>query len=258
MQELDLTPLTGEVVSVFLLVLTRTTAWVLVVPLFAKGTPSVARLGVSVGIALFVTPLLTSRAQVPTGNGDFAVAVLGQVGIGLGLGLLTALVLSAVEVVGSLADYASGFSYGQLLDPVSGASSAAFARLTSLTFLALLLVTDGYRTVFAGFIASFRALPVDHVPTLASGAGALLGAALTGVFLAALQIGAPLLGVLFLTEVALAMANRFVPQANALAVGLPIKAMVAMAAAGTMLALLPGHVAGLVEPAVRLGGEVLR
>ena len=254
---LDL-PLTADALSVFLLVLARTTAWAGVVPLFAtRGVPPVARLALAFGLAVFLTPLLPA-VTVPEGTAQYALAVGGQVAVGLALGLLTALVLAAVDVAGGLVDYASGFSYGAMLDPVNGAQSAAFARLMSITFLALLLVTDGYQTIFAGFLASFRALPVDHAPSLADGAGPLLGAALSGVFVAALQIGAPLLGVLFLTEVALAMAGRFVPQANAITVGLPIKSLVAMTAAGAMLAMLPAQIPGLVEPAARLGGQVLR
>lgn len=251
-------PVSADTLSVFLLVLMRTTSWAVVVPLLTpRGIPPVARLGLAVGLAVFLTPIVPA-ATVPQDIFGFLTAGIGQVAIGLALGLLTAIVLSAVEVAGSLADYASGFSYGAILDPVNGAQSAAFARLTSITFMALLFVTDGYQSIVAGFVGSFRALPVDHVPTLSTGAASLLGDALSGVFVTALQIGAPLLGVLFLTEVALALASRFVPQANALVVGLPVKSLVAMSAAGAMLALLPARVPGLVDPAVRLGGMVLR
>ncbi len=52
----------------------------------------------------------------------------------------------------------------------------------------------------------------------------------------ALQIAAPLLGVLFLTDVALGLATRFVPQANALSLALPVKTLVALVAAGATLA----------------------
>lgn len=257
-QVLDL-PVTEQALSVFLLVMARTTAWVTVVPLFApKGNPVVVKVGLAVALSLFLTPLLAPTVQVPTSTAAFALSVAGQIAVGLALGLLTALVLAAVDVAGGLADYASGFSYGAILDPVSGAQSAAFARLTSVTFMALLMVTEGYRTIFAGFVTSFRSLPVDHAPSLAAGTADVLGGALSGIFVAALQIGAPLLGVLFLTEVALAICSRFVPQANAMTVGLPVKSLVSMAAAGTMLALLPGHVLSIVEPAVRIGGQVLR
>ena len=250
---------TEQMLSVFLLVLARTSAWVAVVPLFTpKGIPGLAKIGLATGLSLFLTPLLSGDIDVPAATSGYALSVAGQVGVGLVLGFLTQLVFAAVDVAGGLADYASGFSYGAMIDPVSGAQSAAFARLTTVTFMALLMVTEGYRTIFAGFVSSFRALPVDHLPSLSAGTAQVLGNALSGVFVAALQIGAPLLGVLFLTEVALAMAGRFVPQAHAVSVGLPVKALVAMSACGTMLALLPGHVPGLVEPAVRIGGQVLR
>lgn len=251
--------LTSDLLSVFLLVLARTSAWVAVTPLFSpKGIPGLAKIGLAAGLSLFLTPLLAGDIDVPQATGAYALAVAAQVAVGLVLGFLTVLVFTAVDVAGGLADYASGFSYGAMLDPVSGAQSAAFARLTTVTFMALLMATEGYRTIFAGFVSSFRALPVDHLPSLSADAGHVLGAAMSGVFVAALQIGAPLLGVLFLTEVALAMASRFVPQANAVSVGLPVKALVALSATGTMLALLPAQLPGLVEPAVRLGGQVLR
>lgn len=252
-------PVDLHTVSVFLLVLARTASWAMTAPLFgSKGLAPIGRLAVAVSLAAFLTPLQRD-VTVPTELGGFIGAALAQVAVGLALGFLLAFVFSAVEMAGSLADYASGFSYGALLDPVSGSQSAAFSRLTTVAFLALLFVTDGYQSVIAGFAGSFAALPVDALPRLAdSGAAALLGSALTGTMVAALEIGAPLLGVLFLTEAALAIASRFVPQANAIAVGLPVKALVALGTAGAMLAMLPPHLEGLVDSGLRLGGQVIR
>jgi flagellar biosynthetic protein FliR len=78
------------------------------------------------------------------------------------------------------------------------------------------------------------------------------------VLVAALEVAAPLLGVLFLTDVALGFAARFVPQANALSLAMPLKTLVALTAAGATLALFPAHAASLLDPAIRLPGEVLR
>ena len=63
---------------------------------------------------------------------------------------------------------------------------------------------------------------------------------------------------LFLTDVALGFAARFVPQANAMTLALPVKTLVALTAAGATLALLPAHLDRLLEPAVRLPVEVVR
>ena len=76
--------------------------------------------------------------------------------------------------------------------------------------------------------------------------------------LSAFEVAAPLLGVLFLTDVALGFAARFVPQANAMSLAMPVKTLVALTAAGATLALLPAHAAQLLDPSLQLPFEVLR
>lgn len=245
-------------VTAFLLVLTRTTAWILTAPVFsARGVSSLGRLGVGVALALFLTPVLP-RDDVPTDLPGFAAAALGSAVLGIALGFLTALLFAAFEVAGTLVDLSGGFAFSSVLDPLSGSPAAAFARLFTLCFGAVFFVTDAYRTVVTGFVASFGALPLGHVPSLGEDAAATVAHAVTQVLASAILIAAPLLGVLFLTDMALGIAARFVPQANALALALPVKSLVALAAAGATLALLPAHAASLLEPALRLPGAVLR
>ena len=244
--------------TTFLLVLARTTAWVLSAPvLSARGVASPGRLALSLALSIFLTPLLQDQ-ELPTTLTAFAAAALAQVGIGLALGLLTSLLFAAFEVAGTLADLSSGFSFASIVDPLSGQPAAAFSRLFAMTFGAVLFASGAYTTVLQGLVHSFRALPLARLPQLSDDAPAVLGSAVTHVMASAISVGAPLLGVLFLTDVALSMASRFVPSANALATALPVKTLVALTAGGAALALLPGHVAGLVEPASTLPYEVLR
>jgi flagellar biosynthetic protein FliR len=254
----DQLPVSGATISLFLLVLARTGAWVVTAPvLSARGASPVGRLAAAVALAVFVTPLLSGTA-VPQSLPAYATAALAQVAVGLGLGLLTGLLFSAFEVAGSLADVSGGFSYAQVVDPLSGNATAAFSRLFTLCFSAIFFVSDAYQVVLGGFVTSFHGIPLSHLPSLSSGTAAALGHAATQVLVAALEVAAPLLGVLFLTDVALGLAARFVPQANAMALAMPVKTLVALAAAGATLALLPAHAAQLLDPALRLPGQVLR
>ncbi len=251
-------PVSAATISVFLLVLARTGAWVMTAPVIsARGMSPIGRLAAAVALALFVTPLMVDSA-VPQQLPAFLTAVLAQVAIGLVLGLLTNLLFAAFEVAGSLADLSGGFSYAQIVDPLSGQPAAAFSRLFTVCFSALFFVTDAYQVVLGGFIDSFKGLPLDHLPSLSAGTAGVLGHAATRVMLSALEIAAPLLGVLFLTDVALGLAARFVPQANAMALAMPVKTLVALTAAGATLALLPAHAARLLDPAMQLPFEVLR
>ena len=225
--------------------------------LSATGVSSVGRLGLAVALAVFITPM-TPAGQVPQDFAPFLVAAAGQVAVGLALGLLTNLLFAAFEVAGTIADLAGGFSYASIVDPLSGQPAAVLSRLFALSFSAVFFASDAYQVVVGGFVRSFQAIPLDHFPTLSAGAAATLGHAATQILLSALEVAAPLLGVLFLTDAALGVAARFVPQANAMALALPVKTLVALSAAGATLALLPAHAAGLLDPSMRLPFAVLR
>jgi flagellar biosynthetic protein FliR len=251
-------PFSAATISLFLLVLARTGAWVVAAPvLSAKGMSAIGRLSVAVALAVFVTPLM-GTAHVPTDLPAYATSVAGQVAIGLVLGWLTSLLFNAFEVAGSLADLSGGFSYAQIVDPLSGQPAAAFSRLFTVCFSAIFFVSDAYQAVIGGFVQSFKGIPLGHLPALSIGAAGTLGHAVTLMLLSALEVAAPLLGVLFLTDVALGFAARFVPQANAMALAMPVKTLVALTAAGATLALLPSHAASLLDPSLRLPFEVFR
>jgi flagellar biosynthetic protein FliR len=244
-------PLPTGTLTAFVLVLVRTSAWVVAAPLFGlRGIAPVARLAMAVALAVFLTPLVPADT-VPDDAAGFAVTAVVQALTGLALGWLAGLLLAAVEMAGALADLSSGLSYGAQVDPVNGAQSSAFGRLGTLMASALLFATDGAAIVVAGFVRSFDALPLSVTPELADGGPAVLGHALSGATLAAVEIAAPLLGVMFLTDVGLALVARFVPQANVLAVGISLKALAAFTALGTVLTLLPMQLENLHRPVER-------
>jgi flagellar biosynthetic protein FliR len=64
-------------------------------------------------------------------------------------------------------------------------------------------------------------------------------------FVAALEIAAPVLAVLFLAELALGLIGRAVPSLNVFAMSFPIKILLTLAVAGLALSLLPGAVTKL-------------
>lgn len=249
----------SDTLVVFLLVLARTTAWAGTAPLVgSRGIPAIARLAVGVALAVFFTPLVAHQTALPSGTLDLASLIAAQTVFGLVLGWLTNLWLTAMEMAGTLVDFQSGFSTGALYDPVSGAQSAAFSRLANMTAMAILFATGGYGAIIEGFGRSFAAVPLDVMPHLAHGAVFGIAHVITGTMLAALEIAAPLLGVLFLTEVVIAVASRLAPAASPMAYAMSVKALVALAAGGTLLAVLPEKTAALLGPAVQLGGQILR
>ena len=158
-------PVDASMLLAFLLVLSRTASWAMTTPMLStKGMSAVARLGFAIPLSVFVA-MLAPPGQVPTDLPGFVGQALVQVGVGLALGFLTGLLFAAVEIAGTLADYSSGFSFGAILDPISGAQSAGFARLNSAVFLALLVATNSHLAIVKRLRRSpSRSIPVGTVP----------------------------------------------------------------------------------------------
>jgi flagellar biosynthetic protein FliR len=246
----------AAVVEAFLLALARSSAWVMSMPLLgSRGVSAAGRLAVAIGLALFLAEPVARSAEMPTTALGLAAGALLQVGVGLLLGFLVSLAVSAFRVSGVLIDYMSGFGSSALFDPVSGNLSAVFARFTEAAFTLLLFVTPAWHGLVRGFLTSFEALPVGTAPHVDQDSVDVVASTIGTMLMAAVQIGAPVLGALFLTEAALALAARFVPQANVFLVGLPLKALVAFSTMGSLLIFYPHYVDRLVDLGVELGGR---
>jgi flagellar biosynthetic protein FliR len=187
--------------------------------------------------------------QVPSDVGGYAAAALAQALMGLAMGFLTGLLLSAIEMAGSLADLSSGFSFGAQLDPINNTESAVFARMLNMAGLALLAATDGLSTIVAGFVRSFTTVPVGAIPRLNIAGAAGIGHLVSQSMVTAAEIAGPILGALFVTDAGLGLVARIVPQSNILSVAFSIKALVAFGTIGTVLLMLPAQLEALVGPA---------
>ena len=72
------------------------------------------------------------------------------------------------------------------------------------------------------------------------------------LFVSAIQIAGPIIGVMFLTDVAFGLLNRVAPALNAFGLGFPMKIFLVLALAGTAVAVLPRALDTLMDRAVSL------
>jgi flagellar biosynthetic protein FliR len=233
----------------FLLALARSGAWALVAPPFA--TPMIP-VRVRVGFAVAISFLVANDVPTPPAvdSPAFLAAIVMQVALGLALGFLVYLVIAAVEAAGHILDVVGGFGMAQLYDPFTSSTSAPLGRLYQLLVMVLLFVLNGHVRIVRGFLASFRALPLDAVTSpallrlLTEGMGTFL--------VAALQIALPIAAALFLADVALALVSRAAPRIDVLVLGLGTKALIILLITGLTLPLIPHALQLLVERAAHL------
>ncbi len=226
----------------------RIVAFLVVAPPFSyRGIPARVRAMLAIGLALAVSPRVAE--DYTTGStGQYVGALVLELVTGAALGFLVLVVFSAVQSAGALIDLFGGFSLAQGFDPQSMVNGAQFARLFQLTALTLLFTSDGYQLIIGGLVRTFSALPLGGALDLAEPAEALTGA-VTGLFLASVQIAGPLIVVLFLADVGLGLLTRVAPALNAFALGFPLKIFITLSLGGVVFVALPRVVATLADEA---------
>ncbi|WP_043443310.1 flagellar biosynthetic protein FliR [Arthrobacter sp. L77] len=229
----------------------RIVAFLVIAPPFSyRGIPARVKAMLAVGLALAVSPTVEAGYETG-GTGQYIGALVLELVVGAALGFLVLVVFSAIQSAGSLIDLFGGFSLAQGFDPQSMVNGAQFTRLFQLTALTLLFTSDGYQLIIGGLVRTFDALPLGGGLDLAEPAEALTGA-VTGLFLAAVQIAGPLIVVLFLADVGLGLLTRVAPALNAFALGFPLKIFITLSLGGVVFIALPRVVSTLADNAAEL------
>ncbi|HET7488837.1 MAG TPA: flagellar biosynthetic protein FliR [Acidimicrobiales bacterium] len=241
----------------FVLVLVRASAWLVTAPPFAgRMVPARVKVGLAAAMAVALGPRIAQGATVPVDTAPLIGAVVTQVVVGVALGFVAQLVLSAVQAAGGFIDLFGGFTVTAAFDPLSTNHSAVLGRAYQLLAVTLLFAVNGHLVLMQGFLRSFDAVPVSGIHL--GGLATVLTRDLALLFVAALEIAAPLLAALFLADVALGLLTRAAPQLNAIMLAFPLKVLLTLALLGFALPLLPGAVHGLLDRVSESTAAVLR
>jgi flagellar biosynthetic protein FliR len=223
-------------VQVWLLFLLRAGGFVFVAPLFSSrlGPPQFRiAMGAMLATIAFLAWSPTLHLPADGGLAWFVPAALSEVALGLMLGFAVGLVLVAFQFAGQLIGYQMGFAIVNVLDPhsqnqISLVGEFLFA-VVMLCFLSLNLHHDLLGLWYQSYSVappggfSFEQLAAPGSPFLPA-----LTRTCTDMFYLALKIAMPLLAFLLLSDLALGIVARIMPQMNVFIVGIPLKIAVGL------------------------------
>ena len=245
-------------VAAFFLVLARVGPLFLLAPLFSsKLIPARVRTVLAVGIAFGLTGIIKADGAVPLEAFAFGELLFKEVLVGLAYAFSIGTLFAAVTAAGSLLDTLIGFSYGSLVDPVTGNQSSVLANFYTLVSGAVFIAIGGDAWLVRGLVRTYDLVPLLKAPAL----GSLVGGAqraFAGVLTSALEICAPVLLALVLTDVAFGVVSRVVPQLNVFAVGFPAKVAVGLTLIGVSLPFVATWLSGQLEQSVAAALGALR
>jgi flagellar biosynthetic protein FliR len=158
---------------------------------------------------------------------DSLLLVAGEVAYGLTLGYTASLVFAGVQVGGMLIGYQMGFAVANVLDPVSNDQVSIIGQFLFLFALLYFLGMDAHHILIKGMVDSFQIAPAGSF-SVNQGAVSQLIIVFTRMFWLGLRIAMPVVGAIFLVDVALGIVAKTVPQMNVFIVGLPLKSLLGM------------------------------
>jgi flagellar biosynthetic protein FliR len=242
----------------FFLVLARISPLFALAPLFSsKSVPTRVRGIVAVALAIGLTPLVTDGAKLPTDPWALAGMFGKEILVGAAFAYTLAALFAALEVAGSFLDTLVGFSFGGLVDPITGNQSAVLSRMYNLIGVVIFIAIGGDSWVIQGLARTYGVVGIDQVPdmnVLVAGATH----AFSSIFLSAIQVAGPIMLALILTDAAFGVVSRVVPQLNVFAVGFPAKVTVGLLLLGVTLPFVGGWIADELQTSVMQALQTLK
>ena len=242
----------------FLLVLGRIGPLFLLAPMFSSRSIPVRAKGVcAVALAVGIAPIALADKRIPLEVGPFVELMLKEIMVGLAYAFALAALFAAVSTAGSFLDTLIGFSYGALVDPVTGNQSAVLTQAYVFVGVLVLIAIGGDQLMIKGIARTYDLVPLLETPSLP----ALIGGAQSAfaqVFLSSLELAAPVVLAIVITDAAFGVVSRVVPQLNVFAVGFPAKVAVGMLVIGVSLPFAAGWIADELQRSVSTALQSIR
>jgi flagellar biosynthetic protein FliR len=240
--------------SAMVLVLVRVSGMVAFAPFFASTALPMRTKAVFVGaIAYLLAPLV---ATLPHAQAVISFSsLLGELAVGLVYGLTLTLMSEMMLFAGQITGVQFSFSMVNLLDPTSSIQTPLLGDLFQLMGTLVVICAGLDRIVLASLVRSFHVVPLGGYALPPATALAIVHAA-GGIFLAALELAAPVLAATMLVEIAIALMGKLSPQLPVMNLTVPMKTLTGYGILIGSLAVWPRFIearfSGLLDMAERL------
>jgi flagellar biosynthetic protein FliR len=240
-------------VAGFLLVLGRISPLFIFAPLFSsKLMPARARTIVAVALAVGIAPLAqhaSKGAAIPVDALGYGGLMLKELLVGTAFAFALGALFAAVSAAGSIADLLVGFGFGSLVDPVTGNQGGILGQVYAMVGLMIFIVINGDAWVIQGLARTYDAVPLVAMPDVRSLIGGV-ELAFSGILGSALEVCAPVVLAMLLTDTAFGLVSRMMPQLNVFAVGFPAKVAVGLLVIGASLPFVGGWIGNELQQSV--------
>ena len=227
---------------VWMLVFARVSAMLAIFPVFSS-TYFPVRLRIALGalMAYFTAATLPSLTATPSGIASAIGLMAVEVCVGLLLGFVGRMLFYALDVAGNVMAVEMGLMMASDFNPASNARSDAPAVILNFLAITLFMSLDMHHWFLVGFQRTYELLPIGTAH-LSGGLLTDVLARTLGIFLAAVQIAAPVIAVSFIVSLVFSILGRAVPQMNVFTESFAFRTLAGLTVLGLTLNLMAQHI----------------
>ncbi|MEQ9560001.1 MAG: flagellar biosynthetic protein FliR [Rhodospirillales bacterium] len=215
----------------FLLILSRVGAMMAILPGIAAAYVSARiRVVLAVLVALVMTPVLAENLPAPPDSPYVLFLLLaGEIIVGLFLGGIAVILISALQTAGSLVALFAAMANALVQDPVSQQQSSIIANFLTIGGLVMIFVTDSHHVYFTVVADSYGLfVPGEGVAT--GDMALMLARRVADSFALGFQLSIPFLVIAMVYYIGLGVLGRLMPQLPVFFFGLPVQLTVQLGA----------------------------
>jgi len=204
----------GPTLYAAFMIFARVTAMLHVLPLFSmKVVPVAVRAGLGALVALLVCPYVET-IEVPGWEvAAFAIALIAELFLGAAMGFAVRLILSIIDVLGTVLAANCGLGMAAQFDPVSQGQALVVSKLIQVAGFLAFLSLDLHHEVLLGVVGSFEVAPPGQ-GVLVFAAGPAFSERFGQMLMDTCRLSMPLIAAVLFFNMVSTLVTRFAQQMN--------------------------------------------
>ena len=211
-----------ERVETFLLVLIRLLVFLSFMPLFkSRSLPRMTKIAISIVFAIVLFPLIPTPEGIANNAIAYSLLICKEIIVGIILGFATEFIFHGVRFAGHILGHQLGLAMASVLDPQTSEQISIIGQFKWLLAIMLFLAMEGHHIFLEAMAVSFKLIPLTGI-VLNEGLVPYIIRLSTQIFVIAIQISAPVMAALIMTNMGMGLLARTLPQMNIFIVGFPL------------------------------------
>jgi flagellar biosynthetic protein FliR len=187
-----------------------------------------SRLLLALSMSVMLAPMLQQYLPpLPAGVGSLAVLLLGEITIGVFIGLVARFLVNALHVAGMIFSFQTGLSLATQFDATQASQGSVIGAFMSMSGIMLIFAMDLHHVMLRGVVDSYSLMPSNQFPPIEQMSD-YLSTLTSHIFRIGVQLAAPSIVVGLLLYLAAGLLARLMPNMQVFFVIMPLQLFIGL------------------------------